>query len=418
VSCLLTGTALAALLATTARAQDELDLLELTMEDPLAEEEALELYGFADFTFGVPLNKAESVWSGLFWPYPTFAVGNLNLYLRSTLSRHWNSLIEVRFLYLPHGGSAGTISPGELDVTKTSVRDYTEGFRELRWGGVEIERAWIEYSLGDLLRFRAGQWLTPYGIWNVDHGSPTIIAIQRPYVVGEELFPERQTGIQALGTVHVIQHRVEWHLTVSNGRGPFDAYRDLDGNKGVGGRVEVSHYTFGEISIAGSFYYGRYTRRDLEVLVQDGGMVSDWAIDKQYDELALGADLLWVWGGFHLQGEFVSNQLAFTDEGRQVDFGANLKADRHRWGTYGLVGYRFDFLGLMPFALVEYMNEVEGDTPPATHVAGGFNLRPSPRVTAKLQYWRVTFIDPQTPPFDEPLHNAAAQLAWAFEGTV
>ena len=62
------------------------------------------------------------------------------------------------------------------------------------------ELCYVEHEFNGLLKLQAGQYLTPYGIWNVDHGSPTIIGIKKPFVVSNELFPEQQTGLQLFGS--------------------------------------------------------------------------------------------------------------------------------------------------------------------------------------------------------------------------
>lgn len=73
-------------------------------------------------------------------------------------------------------------------------------WRSSALGRIQIERAWLEYSAHSLLTIRAGQGLTPVGIWNVDRGTPTIIPPSRPYVIGIGMFPTRQTGFELYGS--------------------------------------------------------------------------------------------------------------------------------------------------------------------------------------------------------------------------
>src|SRR4051812_48578219 len=51
----------------------------------------LNLYGFADFLYTARLNDF-----ALATPYPTFMVGNLNLYIGADLGSGWRTLTEVR----------------------------------------------------------------------------------------------------------------------------------------------------------------------------------------------------------------------------------------------------------------------------------------------------------------------------------
>jgi hypothetical protein len=143
------------------------------------QEYSLNIYGFTDFTYTHRLNDFTFA-----SPYPSFMVGNLNLYAGADLGSGWRALTEFRLLYVPNGSStpdqAFVLEPERIDTTVADPADYG---RPLRWGGVEIERAWLEYAVHSLLTVQIGQWLTPYGIWNVDHGSPVIIGVRRPYVV-------------------------------------------------------------------------------------------------------------------------------------------------------------------------------------------------------------------------------------------
>lgn len=385
-------------------------------ETTLGDQQKLNLYGFADFTY----SKAFE-YGGAFSPYESFAVGHLNLYAGSELGDDWRWLSEVRFMYLPNGSvpASQAFAPGA--ATDTSVTDYTDFQRPVRWGGINIERAWLERTFHPLLTIRMGQFPTPYGIWNVDHGSPVIIPVTRPYIVGEQTFPGSQTGIEIYGTWNVQTTQLGYHFTLSNGRGPIDTYQDLDHNKAVGGRLYVRQDTsLGTWTLGISGYRGQYTQRHTVNAVDASGAPSlTYPVDVQYNELSLATDLKWEWGGLLVQGEAMLNDVGYLPGGRPVDplqalagGPPGFTADYRRYGYYGLVGYRLPFLGIMPYIFAEdYWQGFTGYA--AAAVRPGLNIRPTPRVVLKGELVHVWFHD--TPVRIFPPGNALIfQAAWSF----
>ncbi len=375
------------------------------------EHHRLDLYGFADFSYSRLLPDSVQIASST----STFSVGNLNLYMASELGDEWRSLVEVRFMYLPNGSAPSANPYGP--ATDTTVTDPTDFGRTIQWGGIHIERAWLERTFHKLLTVRVGHWLTPYGIWNVDHGSPVVIGIGRPFIVGEALFPASQTGIELYGTADFNSLQLGYHLTVSNGRGPSSTIADLDSNKALGGRLFLRHESaFGTLNVGTALYRGQYTNKHLEYGVDAKGVAtSAYVNDSQYDELSLGADLKWQWRGLLVQGEVIENQVAYTPSGRTVSTNSgapSFDSDYRRWGVYGLAGYRFASLGVMPYASTGYYKEGSPSyIPKLSYFLVGLNLRPTPRVVLKLQYDYVHFY------MDIPLQNAkmlSAQTAWSF----
>lgn len=375
----------------------------------------LAFYGFADFTFSKHLTPF-----AFGSKYATFAVGNLNLYMDSALGRTWRSLVEVRYTYLPDG--ARVIAPGGISRTDTAVVDYTDFGRTAAWGGILIERAWLEHKVDELLTVRVGSWLTPYGIWNVDHGSPVIIGVHRPWIVGEGLIPGRQTGIELYGWRHVRDTQLGYHLTLSNGRGPIDAYEDFNHNKAIGGRLYLRNDSLlGVISAGVSGYYGKYTeRREEGGVTEQGTFEIRQPLALEYDELSLGVDLKWEWEAFLLQSEAAMNEVAYTEGARPVDPAFNGGApgfapDSRRHGAYVLAAYRTTFLDVMPFLGGEYYHV--GGYPGLYNsraAFGGLNMRVLPTVVIKAQYTHAEFTDkrPGTP--QDNVNLVDAQAAWSF----
>jgi len=370
---------------------------------------ALNLYGFADF--GYQMNLTESVLTS---DSPSFAVGKLNLYAAADLGQNWRSLVEIRFMYSPNGDTATTPNATRTDTT---VADPTDFSRPVRWGGISIERAWLEYTIHPLLTVRAGQWLTPYGIWNVDHGSPVIIGVRRPFVVGEALLPERQTGLEIYGSAGFGPSQLGYHLTVSNGRGPVDTYQDYDDNKALGGRLFFkTDSEFGTLTLGASGYLGKYTDGVRRFELDDEGLRDPTVVGEQFDELSLAADLKWEWGGFLLQSEVIANERSYTEGHRPTAVlltGAppGFVPDHRKFGIYGLAGYRTPWVGIMPFAGAEYYDPgVRIYSGRAYGIWAGINLRPTPRVVLKAQYTHGWF-----PQDDfEPINILDFQAAWSF----
>ncbi len=386
----------------------------------LSEAPRLDLYGFVDLTYTKNLDGPDVPYSR-FPHFGSFAIGNLNLYAASTLGKGWRSLIEVRFLYLP-GGSDQAFNPGgPVARTNTEVGDYADFQRVLRWGGVEIERVFLEYQASDWLAFQLGQFLTPYGVWNVDHGSPTVIPVRRPFVIGEGLFPERQTGIEVHGALHSGATSYGYHLTFSNGKGPLDAYLDLDSNNALGARLFVRNTSVGNLTVGASGFYGRNTNRNKSYAPKPGVSPPQLEIHDditmQYDELSLGADVLWEWNDLLAQGELILNQRNYVDPYRRLDSsGVGVVPDERNFGGYALLGYRTPWLGIMPYTLAEYYNfQLSALFPPAISTAFGINIRPQGSVVFKAQYQYTQLGTLSSRELLRgTLHELDFQAAWAF----
>jgi hypothetical protein len=382
----------------------------------------LTLYGFTDIGFYKFFIRKGSPLGAILYPKSTFTVGNLNLYLAGELGDGWRSLAEVRFSYLPNGSR--TVDASGVQRADTLVSDYTNMGRVRRTGSIMIERAWLEYAVNSKLTLRGGSWLTPYGVWNEDHGSPTIIPVSRPYVIGLELLPERQTGVLAFGNFFASDSvTLGYAVGVSNGRSPIGDFGDLDENKALTFRLNGTYRGTGVLSFGASSYVGRYTDVQQSISLDGGVTRIDETVTHQYDEVTFGLDARYTLGGFHAQSEFLVNDELYTEEGRPIRIGNVFQPDNRRYGAYAVVGYRFDWFGLMPFATAEYfslINVVEPTRPPSTDVlmdfAVGLNARPTDNVTLKLEGNLGVFYvdDPEGSAFEHPVPAVQAQAAWAF----
>ena len=265
--------------------------------------------------------------------------------MASTLGENWRSLAEVRFTYSPLGDEDKQAPDGTFPVPDTTAVDYAELQRTFSWGGIEIQRAWLEYQPFDFLSIRGGQWLTPYGYWNDDHGSPTIIAVHKPFPIGDAFFPEHQTGLIAHGKYFVGSTAIGYAATLSNGRGPYDAFAISTTTRRSAGACTSRRPRSAILTIGVDAYRGRYTastkryRVDTDRARARRGLYR--TTDAAYDELSLGADVRWIWKGLHVQGEVMTNEAVYDDSATGRARSASIPrptfaADYRRIGGYVL----------------------------------------------------------------------------------
>lgn len=378
----------------------------------------LTLSGFADFSLSTALIKKNSVWRSLNVSsvHPSFYLGNINVYLSKFVTDSVYMLGEIRFSYLPNGSS----DFGREARTDTTASDYNDFGRAMRWGGIEIERFQLDWIAHPKLTVRMGQFLTPFGVWNVDHGSPTVITPRKPWPVGVGWFPERQTGIELLGGLDVSRYgSLGYHLTLSNGTGPVSEYADLDDNKAIGGRLFWQYRRLGRLRVGASAYYGRDTDASTGLAANAQGVYeSVERIKSQYDSLALAGDVVWTHRGWHLQTEWIVHQRAYTKKGRTLDAlplsSQAVPSDLVSWGGYVLAGYRLPWFGIMPFLLVERDRTLLSAVPVNLYsLQSGINVRPGDALVFKLSYEQL-FVSRTPNVGREKMRSLQAQIAWAF----
>jgi hypothetical protein len=376
---------------------DDIDLSSLGLEPGGSSfDDKLNIYGFADVG-----------WSWEHWERAStfvkrntlgFAIGNLNIYLAKNLTAKARTLAEIRFTLLPNGSQNA-----DGTYVDTSAQELTNFFRPSQWGGIVIERAYAEYDLTEHLTVRLGHWLTPYGVWNIDHGSPVILGTGRPYIIGEQFFPEHQTGLDVFGNHYEHGFKLDYHLTASNGRGGTEAQQDQDTDLALGGRLAVE--TPWGLKLGASYYHGRYT----------GLVITPGTPAETYHEAAYGGDAEYDRGPLHLQAEIIARDRHY-DEGARAATATGFVPDSRDFGAYVLAGYRFDHLwNVMPFGYYEHYR-------PADHIyfAGidglnlGFNFRPTPALVLKLHFSRVKFVDGPELLGGQVIDFWSTQAAWVF----
>ncbi len=410
---------------------EEADLIE-SLSGSEEGDQGLQIYGFVDMGIYYYQIDDHELTNGVFPDSVSFSVNRLVLYFLAQMTDTLSALSEVRFTFMPQGyeqsikvGAFGS----DYERVDTTIFDPVTT-EEYVLGGLAIERLQFTYSPIDWFNITAGHFLTPFGIWNVDHSPTVLIPTQQPFFMTQQLIPLAQTGIQLYGRFFPTDNfYFDYALTVSNGRGPTESVYDLDQNKALGlslrGTYERDDFF---LSIGGYAYYGKTTDISKHIDVTEASidrMYIAIQIEESYKEFIAEFDFLLKIKNFRLQSEYMRGIVHYEKRPpvifpviRIPVMNASLQPDYIKWSVYGLMAYDIVFesddggIIFTPYAMVEYclFSDTTEEHAPMVY-RGGINFRPSPFVS--LKYELVRLVMPHSD-YINPFWIHSAQVAISF----
>jgi hypothetical protein len=442
---------LASLQAQLAAQQKQLDAQAAELDDlkaaaPVEPAEArplpLHIWGYADM--GINYTSGGNT-TAPDWPSSanaSFVLGNVEVYMDFEPIEHWSAFLEIGLTYLPNGNDTVTqtaITAGQANGSASSgfsrvnsiTNDYGAPglYSPAVTSAMLFERAYLQWAYNDLLTLRVGLFLTPFGIWNIDHGTPTLISLNLPWTEILELFPTHLIGLEALGSTYLHDWQLGYFAYLSNGRIPSvsgPAQNDVspialtNDNWIVGARAfaktsDPVHMMFGVSSFYG--HDADITRTlgvDANLAVNVASTVTSSASD-----FGLGIDASLDLGALRLRGELMYRSVGF-DQGEQLPalYGGGYAPNYTQADGYLLVAYQLPWLGLEPYMFAEL-----ADLPVFTEggdfmLEPGFNVHINSNVQIKFQYlWGnliSSFIPYQKAPGWTALQEISARLVMAF----
>jgi hypothetical protein len=387
------------LIARVEALESEVEQLRVSSAEAETFGKRFEIYGFMDMGFQRVWSGARAASAGTGSPRAlTFVLGNVNLYFDATPLSGWRGMTEVRLTNYPNGFVTRTAVPAlgvQEQRTSTSVFDVNApdpGWSEVKWGGVVLEQSWIQGTLNDWFSARVGYFLTPFGIWNIDHGTPTLIALSRPQFTRGRFYPDHQLGLQALGQVSEGSWTFSYVGYVSNGKTKGEV--DVTDDKAFGGRLSAATTRPFPFAVGFAGYTGRYSEQIGEVDASNTLVVrpKETIAYRQWD---LGADVSLDVGEFRLRSEAAVERIDYEEGKRELVYGIPGTAwpNRTSWAFYLLGAYRLPWLGLEPYLAFELYRYPTPLSEAAVIPGAGLNVHFSTEVQLKAQFADAHFFD-------------------------
>jgi hypothetical protein len=265
------------------------------------------------------------------------------------------------------------------------------------WGGYTvIERAHIDWSPRQEFNVRAGYFFTPLGIWNVDHGSPTLISTMLPQMIAQKMFPIRQTGLMVYGSTFAGPWELGYTATFSNGRQELSTF-DFDDDKAFGARLFARNEGDIRSLFGASFYTGDNNDKVVDLVGITPGLTFRDYESFRYREWVVGADASIDIGATRIRTEGLINRVVY-DRGKRdpippIFAQGAFKPDAYNSTAYLLVAHQLPWAGIEPFLFTEIVYGQLTFADSLGLLSGGVNVHFTPATMLKMQLSRAIFFN-------------------------
>jgi hypothetical protein len=384
------------------------------------DERPVQIYGFLDTGVRRLFFATNSLVSSLAGEAATFVLGGANIYLDAQPSPAWRALIETRVGFYPHGQES-IDSTGRFSRVDNTVLDTasSSGRARVQWSGIVIERAWLEWISSQRLALQAGYFLTPFGIWNTDHGTPTLISLVLPGLQVEGAIPQHQTGVQLRGSITRLPWELGYAFYVGNGR-PAGLLDQTD-DKALGMRLELRRPGPLSTTAGLSAYTGTAEDHSKMLAFDDGSIAVDEMTLYAYREWAVGVDLALDRGPLRLRSEALLRHVRYEDGKHEINPYAapgTRYPSRYEHFWYVIAAVRLGRFEPYLFNDLVFRSPGRGTSDLALTPSLGTNIYFSPAAQLKLQYAAGKFYnvkqDVESDASEKDLHLLDARLVLAF----
>lgn len=405
-------------------------------------DDKFQIYGFSDMTITKYFPEEKSIVRSIdkMDEKANFSLDHVNLYTSFRPNKHLRFLAELSFqdepVYFQDSVGQRWIMPAMPDffipesdsvwvTPKLAPKNKIQrGITIFDWGSFSVERALFSVYLNRYFNFSFGKFITPAGIWNVDHGSPVIMTISQPTQYSyAQIYPKSQLGIMEDGKIFIGDADLSYSLYLSSGRDNQSLYRVKD--LSVGGQMRLNLPLLDEFTIGFSGYTGRvntklryavYTIKDLATFAFESQFTD---IDTfKYRENVVGGDIRLNKWRTTLQAEV--NYQHITD---------HRKSSNNTSGTLAtyVIGsvdvLKKEALKITPYAYYEYLKYGDRLQNPLNNITvmsdgyhkfmGGINFRAFTNYGIKLEYNFTKLLMPESSS-EEEISGVGAQFYIAF----
>ncbi|MCP4724386.1 MAG: hypothetical protein GY863_05105 [bacterium] len=313
----------------------------------------------------------------------SFYTQQLNLFLQKNVTQKWSSFVSI-----------------ELNNTFSSER---------KWGGLNLEEAWLRYKYSDAFKLTMGLLVPEFNNLNkIKNRSPLL-----PYIFRPAVYERSLDGILNLGTFTPERAFVEASGTLPAGKASFDysAYIGNSPNIAKTALTTSAENSQSATDTTDTFLFG--SRIGIRFSGIKAGLSATTDKTNEFDDIGkievtrtrFGADLSIQASRFNFEGEYIS--VKFSLDYNYGFPGGDLDQDKDFF--YGLAGFEVNdsFYCYMMYSRMKHRNKpftvYDIDMPQF-----GITYSPSYRIKFKLEYGDVNF------KLDLPANGITMEDGWGI----